>query len=1478
MLNIIYKKYNGYHLTENRFVFEDMGGDIVDLSTSQSDEAEQVKKSQEFIDQYLSDNEISQDSFLGALKILGSSSDDPQDFAPPKGGIELDNYMRNVGLLIKSDAVNEYVKLRAVLKDKTTRSWEWRWLTSTGSRETVSSIVTLKQDGVFELFLEFAENNIAQSDRDKYLPSSNEINALKEIKNKGLRDAVFEVNAKYGLAYINTFSVSFIEWYSLLNDEKKTDFHTAFQEISTVYQDFAKNGEIQYEDYMKLFEDHGLAGIRQLLKYKREGVMEIKFGYACANDNLFLDMGQNQRDEVVVVYKAIKENLEIEFSLGGCIYLMKEFPNITDRAKIIERLKKLQTVSPNAEGGGIREENITLSKENYLKFILDYPDESWEGFVSFLSQKMSTIKGFEFILFRIQELNDIFTSNLFETIVYLRDNIDFREVDYGDIIDYDSVNILKKIKDLPDENKTILIGLMEKTGSWFYEQGKIELLISICVKKESEIRNFNSLIDLAGEDKDNLMFTLSFSELLDSPNFQKVIDRLIKNKSGTNLNLKIRVAIYLIKAGFELKDVNDSIDQAENLKIGDESPENIKLFFKVMKKEDLLVFKFENVAEYNNLLGFLGYNMLKIPGDTPEKMGVLLSVVDMSSVRNDIEESGYLYVINRLESMPYSCSDMAKALYNQIDVPWDIVNKFKNNKRISLGIEDLKDFAGLMTFLDLSGYGFEYSEKCQDILLNLFPGSQIQDFDKKGNGNLNKQEVIDAITERIDFTFSAKDVKSLEQLHFLSAICKVSEEKENTENGNGIERGPFRNINFEEIDYDKIFELEYSVNGLSRSFSPYALETIRVIIGSKVGFGVASNFIVKLGQKFIKDNPVSYDNLYPLALKANEFASVSKGNVGMKGVSDAAAVYKLIGNFTLNNIAQFLIDEVDRSPRNITKVIRTLGNLDVDYDEVEAIFLERNIPLDYGMTNFAKGIMNLREGNFKYLFSAVFRKFRAKISKDVDRSGPASKLDIELTESNWSGGKGVQVRDISVEGREEARLIEVDLSEARTQLIIGRGDKLKFAPGEVYYPSKDNVSFYGSLAFTTQQGELTELAAYNGEMISYLVSADGKDALVIVNGNGEMIILDKRNLMLNDIEKIAGAKISSPNRKLDIVRNFEDYQAFVGLVKSGRLSMTSSMMLVANGKPEYTTDEGDRAQRRMLIQFNDGRFGILNSSRGVATNEMIDLAYSLPDVKYAVYMDTGRYNSSYYYESGGVHQLGDLKENELVSNIISFSSRQERLSSAEVHRPEIIGRDQWGAAAPKEGAVFTEYREPLDDVLDYIVVHHSSIGSQPGPQEIQRIHMETNGWDDIGYHFVIDKDGNIYEGRPITLMGAHAGMSEEANNMSESGSVDVDTARRSDPDYGAIGIVVDGDFNNGGGFNPKQREALLRLTAYLKQEYCIPSSHIFGHDEVKTRIVEAKGLTLSSGETTCPGIYGSADLAVMKDRLPPDSEKAKTKE
>lgn len=78
----------------------------------------------------------------------------------------------------------------------------------------------------------------------------------------------------------------------------------------------------------------------------------------------------------------------------------------------------------------------------------------------------------------------------------------------------------------------------------------------------------------------------------------------------------------------------------------------------------------------------------------------------------------------------------------------------------------------------------------------------------------------------------------------------------------------------------------------------------------------------------------------------------------------------------------------------------------------------------------------------------------------------------------------------------------------------------------------------------------------------------------------------------------------------------------------------------------------------------------------------------------------------------------------------------------------IISREEWGAVPPTHTA-------QLDIPTRDLILHHagSSGGGARRVRAIQRFHMESRGWSDIAYHYLIDSDGTIYEGRGAGIRG-----------------------------------------------------------------------------------------------------------------------------
>jgi hypothetical protein len=133
----------------------------------------------------------------------------------------------------------------------------------------------------------------------------------------------------------------------------------------------------------------------------------------------------------------------------------------------------------------------------------------------------------------------------------------------------------------------------------------------------------------------------------------------------------------------------------------------------------------------------------------------------------------------------------------------------------------------------------------------------------------------------------------------------------------------------------------------------------------------------------------------------------------------------------------------------------------------------------------------------------------------------------------------------------------------------------------------------------------------------------------------------------------------------------------------------------------------------------------------------------------------------------GEGRLRDLKMHAISSE--SPKGPKTRSASASVSQPGIISRQQWGAdeSLRTVGPGCTGNPEYATNVRNAIVHHTASSNtyarSDAGDavRAIYQFHTKTNGWCDIGYNFIVDRYGQVFEGRAggieRAVIGAHAG-------------------------------------------------------------------------------------------------------------------------
>lgn len=120
----------------------------------------------------------------------------------------------------------------------------------------------------------------------------------------------------------------------------------------------------------------------------------------------------------------------------------------------------------------------------------------------------------------------------------------------------------------------------------------------------------------------------------------------------------------------------------------------------------------------------------------------------------------------------------------------------------------------------------------------------------------------------------------------------------------------------------------------------------------------------------------------------------------------------------------------------------------------------------------------------------------------------------------------------------------------------------------------------------------------------------------------------------------------------------------------------------------------------------------------------------------------------------------------------------------------------------------------------HIVVHHTGAEERDAAQ-VKRYHLSL-GWRDVGYNYIIERDGRVVRGRSLNIPGAHC----RNGGMNRAG----------------IGIALIGNLHKHPPVTDQYR-SLLKLLRELMQAYGIPAQRVLGHREVP------------GAATICPGQY-----------------------
>ena len=169
---------------------------------------------------------------------------------------------------------------------------------------------------------------------------------------------------------------------------------------------------------------------------------------------------------------------------------------------------------------------------------------------------------------------------------------------------------------------------------------------------------------------------------------------------------------------------------------------------------------------------------------------------------------------------------------------------------------------------------------------------------------------------------------------------------------------------------------------------------------------------------------------------------------------------------------------------------------------------------------------------------------------------------------------------------------------------------------------------------------------------------------------------------------------------------------------------------------------------------------------------------------------------------------------------------------AEVPKPSVRDRGQWGAKPAKEP--YTPHAPAR------MTLHHTDgrqtrtiPESEAELRFIQDFHQNGRGWNDIAYHFLIDGAGNIFQGRPETVVGSHT----------------------RDNNTGNIGIALLGNHHppKSDPATAAEQASVVAIGRYLAAAYGIAPASLKGHRDYNA--------------TDCPGDSVYPLLAELRRRM-----------
>ncbi|OGJ51808.1 hypothetical protein A2307_05020 [Candidatus Peregrinibacteria bacterium RIFOXYB2_FULL_33_20] len=336
--------------------------------------------------------------------------------------------------------------------------------------------------------------------------------------------------------------------------------------------------------------------------------------------------------------------------------------------------------------------------------------------------------------------------------------------------------------------------------------------------------------------------------------------------------------------------------------------------------------------------------------------------------------------------------------------------------------------------------------------------------------------------------------------------------------------------------------------------------------------------------------------------------------------SDVSQIFRLTANFIMYRI--FDSKKIDQTSKD--EAYRRFVESGVIVEDPDSFQKVRQ--------RGANGVSYAR----KRVVQGLTQAFNESLSgKDVDKLMSRERLK-----------QGFKMFEIKSNGQKIGQLILGDPNEgARAALAYSSGKSLSQEGIDSISSRQHGVTAFQAVAPYTTGSVAKGILVRNGEVKSDLIQMEsGLDGFVIMYGESSPFyatnpvrIVHKDNLKVSDI-----TGNMSDNGHLNL-RKPTDYLKFLDLAGKHGISLFQQHLLVSDKKSQITKETSEQAERRAIVTFADGTFGLLNfdSSTEFTFTDMVYVARKL-GVEFMVNCDTGYYNVSQAFKADGkIITLGD---------------------------------------------------------------------------------------------------------------------------------------------------------------------------------------------------------------------------------------------